>query len=101
MSKRVRTKYDLEIEPEGYGFGHNWTLVKKTGKKTNRFWLGQDAKVTSRILGMDFGNAVDYYSRRAGSKDFKKVKPYIVRDIVRATGASRRRKAEPWDYAVH
>lgn len=97
---RARTQFDLDVTPNAYGFGHDWTLVKKTGKKKSRYWLGQDAKVTSRMLGMNFDQAVSHYSGMAGSNQFEKVKPFIVSDIVRATGISRRRRADPWDFSV-
>lgn len=36
-----------------YGFCHNWTLVLSTKKTTKTFYLGQDVKFCSRVLGMD------------------------------------------------
>jgi len=36
-----------------YGFDHNWTLVVSTKTKTKSFYLGQDVKFCSRVLGME------------------------------------------------
>lgn len=36
-----------------YGFDHNWTLICQTKKVTKSFYLGQDVKFCSRVLGMD------------------------------------------------
>lgn len=47
----------INSTPNGYGFGHDWTLVVN-GKS---FYLGQDAKFCSRVLGMtgrDVVNAI-------------------------------------------
>lgn len=35
-----------------YGFDRNWTLVLTTPKITRRFYLGQDVKFCTRILGI-------------------------------------------------
>jgi hypothetical protein len=43
----------LDTTPNGYGFGHDWTLVVTYAGQTQRFWLGQDAKVCYRLLGMN------------------------------------------------
>ena len=36
----------------GYGFGHDWQLQLTKDNVSKVFYLGQDAKVCSRILGM-------------------------------------------------
>lgn len=36
-----------------YGFDHNWTLIVSTAKKTKSFYLGQDIKFCSKVLGME------------------------------------------------
>lgn len=36
-----------------YGFDHNWTLIVSTAKKEKSFYLGQDVKFCSRVLGME------------------------------------------------
>lgn len=44
-------KATIEIS-SSYGFDHNWTLVCSTPKATKSFFLGQDVKFCSRVLGM-------------------------------------------------
>jgi hypothetical protein len=39
--------------PNGYGFGHDWQLQLTKDQVPKTFYLGQDAKVCSRILGMN------------------------------------------------
>jgi len=45
-------KAEIKIT-SSYGFDHNWTLIVSTQKKTKSFFLGQDVKFCSRVLGMD------------------------------------------------
>ncbi|NBW56708.1 hypothetical protein EBR43_02770 [bacterium] len=40
------------ITPNPYGFGRNWSLLVKTPGHTKSFYLGQDVKFCSRVLGM-------------------------------------------------
>ena len=42
------------IERGSYGFGHNWSLVLTKNNGTSKsFYLGQDVKFCSRVLGME------------------------------------------------
>ena len=50
--------------------------------ETRSFWLGQDAKVFSRVLGMDMRDAVPHYSELAKSKEWGAVMPLIAKDLV-------------------
>jgi hypothetical protein len=45
-------KASIEITRGDYGFSHNWSLVLSTEKATKTFFLGQDVKFCSRVLGM-------------------------------------------------
>jgi hypothetical protein len=45
----------IETAPNGYGFGHDWTLVTKHGS----FYLGQDSKFCARTLGMRGSDVAD------------------------------------------
>lgn len=36
-----------------YGFDHNWSLLVTTKKVTKTFFLGQDVKFCTRVLGME------------------------------------------------
>ena len=85
---------DIETTPNGYGFGRNWSLVlKKEGKTIDSKYLGQDAKVSSRILGLD--NAMEYYADRyralvedKQAVSFSDVSEMIAEDIIAVmTGA--------------
>ena len=48
-----------------YGFGRTWQLQVATRKRTKIFYLGQDVKFCSRILGMSSQEVV----RRIGTED--------------------------------
>lgn len=79
---------DIETRPNGYGFGRNWSLVlKKEGKTIDSKYLGQDAKVSSRVLGLD--DAMVHYAERYraihGDKRavwFSDVSEMIAEDII-------------------
>ena len=43
---------ELLITQNGYGFGHDWQLLVKKDNRQKVFYLGQDAKVCHRILGI-------------------------------------------------
>lgn len=45
-------KAEIKISSH-YGFDHNWTLEVSTPKKSKSFYLGQDVKFCSRVLGME------------------------------------------------
>ena len=47
------------ITPNPYGFGRNWSLLVKTAEHTKSFYLGQDAKFCSRVLGMSPRDVVE------------------------------------------
>lgn len=113
--KSSKITYWLKAVPNAYGFGHDWFLYMSDGSRTKSFMLGQDVKVMSRALGMDMSYAVDYYSKKAGSKDFDKVSKFIATDLVKVNvgrgesnfdapltqGELRRLfKGQPWEMSV-
>lgn len=49
----------------GYGFSHEWTLVVNNGEQTKEFYLGQDIKFCTRVLGMSPYEVVE----RIGTND--------------------------------
>lgn len=57
-------KARIEISVGGYGFGHYWTLVVNN----KRFYLGQDVKFCSRVLGM----SPSYIVEQIGSGEITK-----------------------------
>jgi hypothetical protein len=80
----VKTSFELDTAPNGYGFGRDYFLVLTDGERMKRYWLGQDAKVFSRVLGIPMREAVEYYSQKAQSENFDDVKPFIAADIIRS-----------------
>ena len=81
---------------DNYGFGSNWNLnIGQKDKVLKTMWLGQGGKVTSRMLGADYGNYVKDVSQRAGTKkkfnseaDWlknKKVNKQVTGDILHAS----------------
>lgn len=80
-------KKHIETTPNAYGFGHDWTLVvdyKSFGKvNRKRFFLGQDAKFCSRVLGLHPRDVV----RAIGSNDMtspktrKRLANFIYRNL--------------------
>jgi len=80
----AKASYGLSARPNAYGFGHDWNLELSDGKTSKSYWLGQDAKVFSRILGMDYNSAPDYYAEKAGSRVWEKVQKLIAADVIRA-----------------
>lgn len=56
--------------PGNYGFGHDWNLIvtNDEGKRKN-FYLGQDGKFCSRVLGM----TPSYVVQQIGSNDLSNV----------------------------
>jgi hypothetical protein len=80
-----------------YGFDHNWTLVVSTAKKTKSFYLGQDGKFCSRVLGMETSYVVQKIGTREiseGTPGNKKLAKFIVKEL----GLNGRNidKIEPW-----
>ena len=92
--KQPNISYWLEATRNAYGFGHDYWLLMSDGKRTKKFMLGQDVKVFSRALGMDMGYAVDYYSKKAKSKNFEKVSKFIATDILKTNAG---RTEDNWD----
>lgn len=76
-------EYELLARPNAYGFGKDWTLVMTKGTQKKSFWLGQDVKVMSRILGMSMREGVEYYKKKANSSNFEIIAPLIASDILR------------------
>jgi len=48
----MEIKASVRIAPNGYGFGHDWTLVIEKDGLPRTFWLGQDVKYCHRA-GLD------------------------------------------------
>lgn len=92
--KSGRITYWLKAVPNAYGFGHDYFLYMSDGRTTKSFMLGQDVKVFSRALGMDMRDAVDYYSKKAKSKDFDKASKFVATDILKVNAG---RTEDNWE----
>jgi len=69
----------IEIS-SNYGFDHNWTLVCNLGKRRKAFYLGQDCKFLSRVLGCD----APYVAEQIGTNDLRpeKARRKLARFII-------------------
>jgi len=78
-------KANIEIFHENYGgfMVHNWQLVLTKGKKEKKFFLGQDEKFCSRVLGMTTSDVVDAVGSSELFRDEVKIKlaEFIVRRL--------------------
>ena len=89
-------KAEIQIS-SSYGFDHNWTLVVSTAKKTKSFFLGQDVKFCSRVLGMEPSYIIQQIGTREidnGTPGNKKLAKFILKEL----GLNGRNidKIEPW-----
>ncbi len=74
----------------GYGFGHTWTL-EVYGKQ---YYLGQDVKFCSRVLGMSPSDVVSAIgTNRLDTDEGTKA---LARFIVVELGIKKSSKIEPW-----
>jgi hypothetical protein len=89
-------KAEIQIS-SSYGFDHNWTLVVSTAKKTKSFFLGQDVKFCSRVLGMEPSYIIQQIGTREidnGTPGNKKLAKFILNEL----GLNGRNidKVKPW-----
>lgn len=96
-------KKDLIITRNGYDFGHDWQLhIEKDGQEKT-FYLGQDAKVCARIIGMSGREVVN----QVGSNDMslESTREAIATMILEAMGFSEDNEDQlfntpPWELAA-
>jgi hypothetical protein len=93
-------KAEIKIS-SAYGFDRNWTLVVSTAKKTKSFFLGQDVKFCSRVLGME----PKYVVRQIGTGEILEGTPgnkKLARFIVNELGLNGRLidNFEPWAFCA-
>ena len=78
-------KANIEIFHENYGgfMVHNWQLVLTKGKLEKKFFLGQDAKFCSRVLGMTTSDVIDAVGSTELFRDEVKIKlaEFIVKQL--------------------
>jgi len=80
-----------------YGFDHNWTLVVTTPKKQKSFYLGQDVKFCSRILGMEPSYIINQIGTREideGTIGNKKLAKFICEQL--GVNGRTMTRIEPW-----
>ena len=58
----------ISFQPNGYGFGYDWTLHVTTQNGTKSFFLGQDVKFCKRVLGIEPRDIVN----QIGDNDLRK-----------------------------
>jgi len=80
-----------------YGFAHYWELIVSTKTKTRSFYLGQDVKFCSRVLGMETRDIVRQIGTGEisnGTNGNKKLAKFICNEL----GLNGRNidKIEPW-----
>lgn len=103
----------MDSGPGSYGFGRTWTLKAHDAKigKGYSFWLGQDAKVMHRAMGVDYDTYPQDVSRLAKSREWDKVMPFVVTDYLNSIMADGRvpdetslragfSELQPWELAV-
>ena len=86
----------VRFSKNSYGFGKNWVL-ECYGKS---FWLGQDAKVCHRLLGMTPQQVVAEIGTAEIETESGNRK--LARLIVKTAGVTRSnvRELQPWSLAV-
>jgi hypothetical protein len=100
LKSRIKGKLSAWVtagsSSENYGFGSNWSLnIGKKGTPIKSMWLGQGAKVTSRMLGSDYNDYVKSVSERVKAKkqfknehdwlSNKKINKEVTGDILHAS----------------
>ena len=80
-----------------YGFDHNWTLIlTKTNGTSKSFYLGQDVKFCSRVLGME----PRYIVEQIGSGDIQEpsINTRLANFIIDSLGLTKTElfKQETW-----
>lgn len=97
LKGRLRAWVTAGSSSDNYGFGSNWNLnIGKKDKILKSMWLGQGAKVTSRQLGMDYGDYIKQTTTQAGFKEKqwkseqswlgnKKINKIVSEDIIHST----------------
>jgi hypothetical protein len=94
-----------------YGFGKDWTviitkMINGQVENVRRFWIGQDAKVCSRIIGTDIKSLANHLVKKYRTRNFEnqRLNQGLAKMILKACGATPAtafEKAEEWSFAVH
>lgn len=76
-------KAEIKITSQ-YGFAHYWELIVSTRTKQKRFFLGQDVKFCSRVLGMETSYIVQQIGTREidnGTPGNRKLAQFICKEL--------------------
>lgn len=74
-------KATIRITAGGYGFGHYWSLEVEAKGFARSFYLGQDVKFCSRVLGMSPRDVVESIGTgeiSEGTAGNKKLAKFII-----------------------
>jgi hypothetical protein len=96
QTKTINMKAEIKIS-SNYGFDHNWTLIVSTKKHTKSFYLGQDVKFCSRVLGMEPSYIIEQIGTREvdhGTLGNKKLAKFICKEL--NLNGRNINKIEPW-----
>lgn len=88
----------IVISRGAYGFGHDWALV--VGNK--RFYLGQDVKFCTRVLGMSPSDVVARIGTREiseGEVGNKRLAKFILSELGLSKGDLK--NIEPWKLSAN
>lgn len=87
----------IQIDRGSYGFGHTWSLVLTKRNGTSKsFYLGQDVKFCSRVLGMSPRYIVEQIG--SGNITERNVNNRLANFIIKSLGFNKTElfKLEPW-----
>lgn len=77
-------KATIRITAGGYGFSHHWSLEVEAKGFARSFYLGQDVKFCSRVLGMsprDVVEAIGTGEISEGQAGNKKLAKFIIKEL--------------------
>lgn len=78
----MEIKATVRISPNGYGFGHDWTLVIEKDGIPRTFWLGQAEKYCRRILGRTSAEIYsDFEIRTKSSEKLEDLAWHLIQSI--------------------
>lgn len=93
-------KAELEFSNGSYGFGMVWTLSLSTKTMRKSFYLGQDVKFCTRVLGMSPREVVDAIG--SGDMSNQSVRNKLAKFIVKQLGLTAKevKHLQPWSLSA-
>jgi hypothetical protein len=77
-------KATIRITAGGYGFSHHWSLEVEAKEFARSFYLGQDVKFCSRVLGMsplEVVQAIGTAEISEGKAGNSKLAKFIIKEL--------------------